>query len=69
MLGFPANDFGAQEPGTDAEISEFCALTYDVKFPMFSKISVLGADQPPAVRRPRRRAAGRRAATARSASD
>jgi glutathione peroxidase len=47
VLGFPANNFGAQEPGTDAEISEFCALTYDVKFPLFSKISVLGADQHP----------------------
>ena len=47
VLGFPANDFGAQEPGTDAEISEFCALTYDVKFPLFSKISVLGADRHP----------------------
>ena len=47
VLGFPANDFGAQEPGTDAEIGEFCALTYDVKFPLFSKISVLGADRHP----------------------
>ena len=47
VLGFPANNFGAQEPGTDAEISEFCALTYDVRFPMFSKISVLGADRHP----------------------
>ena len=47
VLGFPANNFGAQEPGTDAEISEFCSLTYDVTFPMFSKISVLGADQHP----------------------
>ena len=47
VLGFPANNFGAQEPGTDAEISEFCSLTYDVKFPMFSKISVLGGDQHP----------------------
>ncbi len=47
VLGFPANNFGAQEPGSDAEISEFCALTYDVKFPLFSKISVLGADQHP----------------------
>ena len=47
VLGFPANNFGAQEPGTDAEISEFCSLTYDVKFPMFSKISVLGPDQHP----------------------
>ena len=47
VLGFPANNFGAQEPGTDAEISQFCSLTYDVKFPLFSKISVLGADQHP----------------------
>ena len=47
VLGFPANDFGAQEPGTDAEISDFCSLTYDVKFPMFSKISVLGAGRHP----------------------
>ena len=47
VLGFPANNFGAQEPGTDAEISEFCSLTYHVRFPMFSKISVLGADQHP----------------------
>ena len=47
VLGFPANNFGAQEPGTDAEISQFCSLTYDVKFPLFSKISVLGADRHP----------------------
>jgi glutathione peroxidase len=47
VLGFPANDFGAQEPGTDAEISEFCSLNFDVKFPLFSKISVLGADKHP----------------------
>ena len=47
VLGFPANDFGAQEPGSDAEISEFCSLTYDVKFPLFSKISVLGATRHP----------------------
>ena len=47
VLGFPANDFGAQEPGTDAEISAFCSLNFDVKFPLFSKISVLGADQHP----------------------
>ena len=47
VLGFPANNFGAQEPGTDAEISEFCSLTYDVRFPLFSKISVLGPDQHP----------------------
>jgi glutathione peroxidase len=45
VLGFPANDFKAQEPGTDAEIARFCALNYDVHFPLFSKISVRGDDQ------------------------
>ena len=47
VLGFPANDFMGQEPGTDAQIQEFCRATYDVKFPMFSKISVKGADMHP----------------------
>jgi glutathione peroxidase len=47
VLGFPANNFGGQEPGSDAEISEFCAMKFDVHFPMFSKISVVGADQHP----------------------
>ena len=47
ILGFPANNFLAQEPGTDAEIQEFCSLTYDVKFPLFSKISVAGNDKHP----------------------
>lgn len=42
VLGFPANDFGAQEPGSDAEISEFCESRFHVSFPMFSKISVKG---------------------------
>lgn len=42
VLGFPANQFGAQEPGTDSEIKEFCTATYNVKFPMFSKIVVKG---------------------------
>lgn len=42
VLGFPANDFMQQEPGTDAEIASFCQLTYDVTFPVFSKISVKG---------------------------
>jgi glutathione peroxidase len=50
VLGFPANDFGAQEPGTDEEIAEFCSTTYDVQFPMFSKISVVGDDQHPLYR-------------------
>ena len=47
VLGFPANNFGGQEPGSDAEISEFCTLKFDVHFPMFSKISVAGQDQHP----------------------
>jgi glutathione peroxidase len=47
IAAFPANNFKGQEPGTDAEIVEFCTLTYDVKFPIFSKISVKGADQHP----------------------
>ena len=38
VLGFPSNDFGGQEPGTAQEIAQFCKLTYDVTFPMFSKI-------------------------------
>lgn len=47
VLGFPANNFGGQEPGTDAEIKEFCTLKYKTSFPMFAKISVKGADQHP----------------------
>ncbi len=47
VLGFPANNFGGQEPGTDVEISQFCALTYSVDFPLFSKISVTGTDRHP----------------------
>jgi glutathione peroxidase len=50
VLGFPANDFGAQEPGTDEEIAEFCATSYAVGFPLFSKISVVGEDQHPLYR-------------------
>src|SRR5450432_2269893 len=41
IAGFPANNFGSQEPGTNAEIKQFCDRKYSVKFPMFSKISVL----------------------------
>ncbi len=44
VLGFPANNFGNQEPGSDEEIKEFCSLNYGVSFPMFSKISVKGTD-------------------------
>jgi glutathione peroxidase len=42
ILGFPSNQFGAQEPGDEAEIATFCSLTYDVTFPMFAKIDVNG---------------------------
>jgi glutathione peroxidase len=47
VLGFPANNFLGQEPGTDDEIKEFCSTTYSVTFPMFSKISAKGDDQHP----------------------
>jgi glutathione peroxidase len=47
ITGFPANNFGGQEPGTDAEIQTFCRSKYMVTFPMFSKISVTGADKAP----------------------
>jgi len=45
ILGFPANNFGAQEPGTNLEIAEFCKANYGVTFQMFEKISVKGDDQ------------------------
>lgn len=47
VLGFPSNDFMGQEPGTEAEIEEFCRLTYKVKFPMFEKVTVKGNDAHP----------------------
>ncbi len=47
ILGFPANNFLEQEPGTNEEIQQFCSLTYNVDFPLFSKISVAGADKHP----------------------
>ena len=48
VLGFPSNDFGEQEPGTAEEIATFCKRTYDVTFPMFSKVvTTAGADQSP----------------------
>jgi glutathione peroxidase len=43
VLGFPANDFGGQEPGSNQEIAQFCRLNYGVTFPMFAKTSVVGA--------------------------
>jgi glutathione peroxidase len=47
VLGFPANNFGAQEPGTNDEIKTFCSTKYSVKFPLYAKISVKGGDQAP----------------------
>lgn len=47
VLGFPANNFMEQEPGSDADIRQFCTQNYNVSFPMFSKISVKGPDQAP----------------------
>jgi glutathione peroxidase len=47
VLGFPANNFGAQEPGTNAEIATFCETNFGVEFPMFAKISVAGRDRHP----------------------
>jgi len=47
ILGFPANNFGAQEPGTNQEIKTFCSRTYNVTFPMYAKVSVKGSDQTP----------------------
>lgn len=47
VLGFPANNFGNQEPGTDQEIQKFCTSAYNVTFPMMSKVSVIGKDMHP----------------------
>lgn len=47
IVGVPANNFGGQEPGTDEEIKTFCTRTYNVTFPMLSKVSVKGEDQTP----------------------
>jgi glutathione peroxidase len=47
VLGFPSNDFGQQEPGSNKEIAEFCKNTYDVKFPMFAKSVVSGSNPNP----------------------
>jgi glutathione peroxidase len=47
IVGFPANNFGAQEPGTNAEIKTFCSRKYNVTFPLYSKVSVKGDDQTP----------------------
>jgi len=50
VLGFPANDFGEQEPGSNREIADFCRLTYGVRFPMAAKTSVVGKDTNPLYR-------------------
>lgn len=47
IVGFPANNFKSQEPGTNSEIKEFCTLNYGVTFPMMAKISVVGEDKAP----------------------
>ena len=47
VVGFPCNDFGAQEPGTNEEIKEFCSKNFSVTFPLFDKIHVKGAEQHP----------------------
>ncbi len=47
IVGFPANNFGSQEPGTNEQIDGFCKATFDVKFPMMAKISVKGEDMAP----------------------
>jgi glutathione peroxidase len=47
VLGFPCNDFGAQEPGSNSEIKEFCSTKYNVTFPLFDKIHVKGNEQHP----------------------
>lgn len=51
VLGFPSNDFRGQEPGGEAEIQEFCTLTYGVRFPMYEKVQVTGEDATPLYRR------------------
>ena len=47
VVGFPSNDFGGQEPGTNREVAEFCKLNYGVSFPMFEKVGVTGAHASP----------------------
>ena len=47
VLGFPCNQFGGQEPGSDADVKAFCATKYDVSFPLFSKLEVNGAGRAP----------------------
>lgn len=58
VLGFPCNQFGAQEPGDAAEIANFCSLTYDVTFPVFAKIDVNGPNADPLFQRLKEQAPG-----------
>jgi glutathione peroxidase len=58
VLGFPCNQFGAQEPGNAAEIANFCSLTYDVTFPVFAKIDVNGDNADPLFQRLKKDAPG-----------
>ena len=58
VLGFPCNQFGAQEPGDAAEIASFCSLTYDVTFPVLAKVEVNGGDTAPLYRHLKAKAAG-----------
>lgn len=58
ILGFPCNQFGAQEPGDSAEIAQFCSLTYGVNFPMFAKVEVNGANAAPVYRHLKQAAPG-----------
>ena len=58
VLGFPCNQFGAQEPGDAAEIASFCSLTYDVTFPLFAKVEVNGPGADPLFQRLKRDAPG-----------
>ncbi len=51
ILAFPCNDFGGQEPGTNEEIKEFCSATYNVSFPLFDKVKVLGKEKAPIYQR------------------
>jgi glutathione peroxidase len=58
VLGFPCDQFGNQEPGDEAEIAQFCSLTYDVTFPMFSKVEVNGDGAHPLFRTLKKEAPG-----------
>ncbi|QKZ06107.1 MULTISPECIES: glutathione peroxidase [Pseudomonas] len=58
VLGFPCNQFGKQEPGSDGEISQFCELNFGVSFPLFKKIDVNGADAHPLFVQLKQRAPG-----------